>query len=95
MGWWPGDARYPKAAFYAFAHPAPPGFADGQISPASARFDPALGEYVLDWARLGESDDPRGDALDFAHSAFRFACEVCGWDAALESSARGVPPPVS
>ena len=27
VGWWPGDARYPKAAFYAYAHPAPEGFA--------------------------------------------------------------------
>ena len=26
VGWWPGDARYPKAAFYAYAHPAPDGF---------------------------------------------------------------------
>src|SRR4029078_9467290 len=22
VGWWPGDARYQRAAFYAFAHPA-------------------------------------------------------------------------
>src|SRR5215212_1072469 len=26
IGWWPGDARYGKAAFYAYAHPAPEGF---------------------------------------------------------------------
>ncbi len=26
IGWWPGDPRYPAAAFYAYAHPAPPGF---------------------------------------------------------------------
>ena len=25
IGWWPGDTRYPKAAFYAYAHPAPEG----------------------------------------------------------------------
>ena len=25
IGWWPGDGRYPKAAFYAYAHPAPEG----------------------------------------------------------------------
>ena len=25
VGWWPGDPRYPKAAFYAYAHPAPDG----------------------------------------------------------------------
>ena len=26
VGWWPGDGRYGRAAFYAYAHPAPPGF---------------------------------------------------------------------
>ncbi len=26
VGWWPGDGRYPKPAFYAYAHPAPAGF---------------------------------------------------------------------
>ena len=25
VGWWPGDARHDRAAFYAYAHPAPPG----------------------------------------------------------------------
>src|SRR5438067_1814655 len=29
VGWWPGMPQYPKAAFYAYAHPVPEGFADG------------------------------------------------------------------
>jgi hypothetical protein len=95
LGWWPGDPRYPKAAFYAYAHPAPAGFGEEQLSPPAARFDAALGEYVLDWARLRESADPHSEGLEFAHSAFRHACEVCEWDPALESSTRGFPPPVS
>ena len=33
VGWWPGDARYGRAAFYAYAHPAPDGFADGNCRP--------------------------------------------------------------
>ncbi len=49
IGWWPGDARYPKAAFYAYAHPAPDGFAGATLAPAAARWDAALGEYILDW----------------------------------------------
>ena len=49
VGWWPGDARYAKAAFYAYAHPAPDGFAAATLSPAAARWDATLGEYVLDW----------------------------------------------
>ena len=36
VGWWPGDARYAKAAFYAYAHPAPEGFASATLSPSGA-----------------------------------------------------------
>ena len=48
VGWWPGDARYAKAAFYAYAHPAPEGFASAVLSPATARWEETLGEYILD-----------------------------------------------
>ncbi len=94
IGWWPGDARYGRAAFYAYAHPAPEGFAAATLSPAAARWDAELGEYVLDWDDLLATSDPRATALAFAHSAFRHACAVCGWDAVLAGSAEGTPPPV-
>ena len=94
VGWWPGDARYGRAAFYAYAHPAPAGFADGNVAPAEARWDSQLGEYVLDWADIRESADPHSAALEFTRSAFRHACLVCAWDPALAASAEGTPPPV-
>jgi hypothetical protein len=98
VGWWPGDARYPKAAFYAYAHPAPPGF--GQLpmsSPGQAggRWDAALGEYVLDWDDVRSAADPHATALGFTRAAFRHACLVCGWDPALAATADSTPPPVS
>jgi hypothetical protein len=94
VGWWPGDARYPKAAFYAYAHPAPPRFASLPVSPAAARWDPALGEYVLDWDDVRSAPDPHAAALEFARSAFRHACEACGWDMTLAATAEGTPPPI-
>jgi hypothetical protein len=94
LGWWPGDGRYAKAAFYAYAHPVPPGFEDAALSPEAARWDDALGEYVLDWDDVRAAPDPRAYALEFARSAFRHACLVCGWDEALAASAEGTPPPV-
>jgi len=94
VGWWPGDPRYPKAAFYAYAYPAPEGFADAVLAPAAARWDGALGEYVLDWEDVCASDDPHGLALEFARSAFRHACAVCEWDPTLAASAEGRPPPI-
>jgi Family of unknown function (DUF5996) len=94
VGWWPGDARYGGAAFYAYAHPAPEGFADTRLSPPAARWEGELGEYVLDWDDLLASSDPHATALAFARSAFRHACAVCGWDAVLAGSAEGTPPPL-
>jgi hypothetical protein len=95
VGWWPGDARYGTAAFYAYAHPAPEGFADATIEPAAARWDGALGEYVLNWDDVLAAADPHAAALRFAQSAFRHACAVCDWDPELAATAEGTPPPVT
>ncbi|HEX4745950.1 MAG TPA: DUF5996 family protein [Gaiellaceae bacterium] len=95
VGWWPGDARYPRAAFYAYAHPAPEGFAASALMPAAARWDAALGEYVLDWDDVRSAPKPHETALDFARSAVRHGCAVCGWDPALSASVDGSPPPVA
>ena len=95
IGWWPGDPKHDGAAFYAFAYPTPDGFANADLSPDGAHWDPELGEFMLDWDDIRDSADPRGLALEFAHSAFRHACEVCAWDPVLAQSAEGTPPPVT
>jgi Family of unknown function (DUF5996) len=94
IGWWPGDAQHPQAAFYAFAVPAAPGIAGGTLSPAAARWDKSLGEYTLDWDDVRTAPDPRAAAVEFAQSAFEYACQVSGWDPALPDSTEGRPPPV-
>jgi len=94
VGWWPGDARYRSAAFYAYAHPAPDRFSSATLAPAEARWEDALGEYVLDWDDVRASDNPHSTALSFARSAFQHACAICGWDGKLAASAGGDPPPV-
>ncbi len=95
VGWWPGDARYERAAFYAYAHPAPDEFAGARLSPPEARWEAALGEYVLDWEDVIASPEPHEAALEFARSAFRHACAVCQWDPSLPASAEGDPPPLT
>jgi Family of unknown function (DUF5996) len=94
VGWWPGDARYDGAAFYAYAHPAPDGFAGGDLEPTAARWEPALGEFVLDWEDVRKAVDPHVAAVQFARSAFRHSCAVCQWNPGLGASAEGQPPPV-
>jgi hypothetical protein len=95
VGWWPGDPSYHKAAFYAYAHPRPEGFADATPSPAGARWEPGLGEYVLDWELACASPDPHQAGVEFAQSVFSHACMVSGWDPALAGSAQGTPPPLA
>jgi hypothetical protein len=94
VGWWPGDPRYPSAAFYAFAHPAPVSFGDAVLRPPGAHWEPGLGEFILDWDSVIASPDPHAAGLDFARSAFSHACEVCQWDPVLVATAQGSPPPV-
>ncbi len=93
VGWWPGDDRYPRAAFYAFAFPTREGFENATLAPP-ARWDSALGEYILDWDDVRAATDPHRAALEFGRSAIQHACTVCGWDPTLAASAQGVPPPI-
>jgi uncharacterized protein DUF5996 len=95
VGWWPGDPRYEKAAFYAYAHPAPEGFADATLEPHGVRWDGELGLYVLDWDDAIAAPDPNAAVLQFLRSAFRHACAVCEWDPGLAATAEGTPPPVT
>jgi hypothetical protein len=94
VGWWPGDARYGKAAFYAYAHPAPDELGAAVLSSA-ARWDPQMGLYIFDWEDVRSSPNPHEDALEFAREVFRHACVVCEWDPALAATTDGTPPPVN
>ena len=94
VGWWPGDPRYPRAAFYGFAFPAPEGLADVTLAPARGRFDPDLKEFVLDWDEVRAAADPHAEALRFARSVCREASALAGWDGELARSLDGVPPPL-
>ncbi len=83
-----------RAAFFAFAYPPTDDFPGADLSPAAARWDADLGEYVLDWEDIREDPDPHALALEFARSAFRHACAACDWDPVLAATAEGVPPPI-
>lgn len=87
-GWWPGDHRYPRAAFYGYTHPASEGW------PGAEHWNADLGEYVLDWDDVVASPDPFATALEFLRSVARHACSTCDWDRTLAASLDGDPPPV-
>jgi len=95
VGWWPGDGRYPRAAFFAYTYPPREGFEAATLSPPAAHWDASLGEFILDWDDVRAAANPYDDALAFARSAVEHACNVCRWDPELAASVGGVPPPVN
>lgn len=93
-GFWPGTAAYPRPAYYAFTFPQPPGVEDVAVRPAAARWDPAMGEFVVDHDDIRASADPDGDLLAFFESTYAGATALAGWDPALVVTGEPEPAPV-
>ena len=76
-GFWPGGGE--EGAFYAYAYPAPPGYADRTVSPSSARYDVAMGEFLLPYEAVADSPDPDAVLADFLRSTFAVAADLADW----------------
>ena len=88
VGWWSGSAAYPKPAFYSFTYPQPPEIEHAKVSPASARWEPAMGEFLLDYDDLRKSQDPDSDLVSFFESTYKAGAERAGWDPQLVGSGK-------
>ena len=95
VGWWPGDTRYPRAAFFAFAFPRPTASTKPRCRRPGRAGTPSWANTCSTGTTSAAPADPRHAAVEFGLSAIRHACVVCGWDPALAASAEGVPPPLT
>lgn len=94
-GFWPGAAGM-DAIFYSYAYPEPPGYRNFSGAPPEARFDTALGEYVLPYEAMRQSADPEATLLAFLQSTYEAAAECAQWDrAALEVSSPATANPAT
>jgi hypothetical protein len=76
-GYWPGGS--PEGSFYAYAYPEPPGYRERPVEPAAARFDEALGEFVLPYADVRAATDPDGHLFRFLRSTHEAAATTGHW----------------
>lgn len=79
-GFWPGGAGIDEPMFYAYAYPAPAGFAERAVEPANAYFHETLGEFVLPYEAVRTKADPAAELMRFLASAYAAAADLAGWD---------------
>jgi len=83
-GFWPG-AGLGGPAFYAYTAPAPAGLELQPVRPAAAAWNPKLGEFILMYDAVRESESPRDALLEFLQSTYEVGARLANWDcAALE-----------
>jgi hypothetical protein len=84
-GFWPGSGSIAYAAYYAYAYPEPPGFANAKVGPAQAFYSPDFREFILPYDAVRTAADPDATLLEFLQSTYRAVADLGQWDrAALE-----------
>jgi hypothetical protein len=79
-GFWPGGGPLPEPVFYAYAYPAPPGFAEYPVQPASAYYNQDLYEFVLPYETVRTAEQPDEVLLTFLQSTYEAAANLGSWD---------------
>ena len=79
-GFWPGGGPIPHAAFYAYAYPEPPGFAQARVKPAEAFYSGDLREFILPYDVVRQSSSPDETLLDFLQTTYEAAADLATWD---------------
>jgi hypothetical protein len=82
-GWWPGDARYPDPAFYAYAYPKPAGIEQRSIRPVGAEWNTTIGEFVMPYPLVQGSTDPRAAITEFLRSTYDVGAGLLHWPSDL------------
>ena len=90
-GFWPGGDGTDFPAFFSYAYPAPPDFADAPVAPEAAYFDTSLGEFLLPYDAVRRSQDPEAALMAFLESTYRAAADLGAWDRGGLECAPGVP----
>lgn len=83
-GFWPGSGSIDYPAYYSYAYPAPPGFAEADPGPTEAFYDTDFREFILPYDAVRTSPDPDRMLLHFFQSTYVAAADLGGWDRAVE-----------
>ncbi|GJM29402.1 MAG: hypothetical protein DHS20C17_20370 [Cyclobacteriaceae bacterium] len=79
-GFWPGGSGVEYPLFYSYAYPAPNGFKDAQVLTPGAYYSDQLGEFVLPYEKVLDSDSPYQTLFSFLQETYNIAATTGNWD---------------
>ncbi|HYL61054.1 MAG TPA: DUF5996 family protein [Candidatus Methylomirabilis sp.] len=79
-GFWPGGGEVKGPAFYAYAAPEPPGFAQHAVRPVEAFYHTQLREFILMYEDVRRAASPRETLMEFLQSTYEAGAELGKWD---------------
>ncbi len=79
-GFWPGSKDFPSAIFYSYAYPADPKFGEQKVLPKAAFYSTEMGEFMLKYEDVQQSDHPEEMLLDFLQSTYEAAAATSKWN---------------
>jgi len=79
-GFWPGGGPVQEPAFYCYAYPEPQGFSATRLETAGVFYSRELGEFILPYERMRQSEKPRETLLRFLEETYAAAATLGGWD---------------
>ncbi len=83
VGWWPGDATYPRPTYFSFTYPHPAGIENARIQPDNARWSPEKKEFILHYDDIRNNKNPDDDLLAFFETTYQAGAELGHWDPKL------------
>jgi hypothetical protein len=79
-GFWPGDARFPAPAYYAYSAPVPSGLSTASVRPEQAFYSQELGEFLLRYDDVRTATAPEAALLEFFQSTYEAGTTFAHWD---------------
>src|SRR6202140_5089054 len=79
-GFWPGGGDIAGPAFYSYAAPEPPGFAERKVRPQAAFYHPQLKEFLLMYDDVRTAGSPKAALMEFLQSTYSAASDAGKWN---------------
>jgi hypothetical protein len=79
-GFWTGNEQLPEPAFYCYLYPEPEGYKAASLQPDQAYYHTTLGEFILPYSAVRQSNNAEKTLLQFLHSTYEAGANLANWD---------------